>query len=284
MRATRRPPSSSSDLEALTPDGHPLAPVRPAAARSEDCDVALAGALVVVLAGSRLVGVAHAPRRRRRSPEPVSVLIANFQNDANEPLFDGLVEQALGVGIEGASFVSAYPRRDALRLVPAVKRHDARRGDGQAHRDPRGDRSDRERIDRPGRHTVQAGRQNHRSPGARRGERDADPRHGGEGQERRPQRRRSHGRKGPQRPRRRHGGREPGPRRRNVHRRLARGGARVRARAGAPVGGEVRGGDRRLQEGARSSTRIWAAPTPGSERCRTASAGARRRRSISSRR
>ncbi len=50
------------------------------------------------------------------------MLIANFRNDANEPLFDGLVEQALGVGIESASFVSAYPRRDALRLVPAVKR------------------------------------------------------------------------------------------------------------------------------------------------------------------
>jgi tetratricopeptide (TPR) repeat protein len=49
------------------------------------------------------------------------VLIADFQNRANEPLFDGLVEQALGVGIEGASFVSAYPRRDALRLVSRIK-------------------------------------------------------------------------------------------------------------------------------------------------------------------
>ena len=71
-----------------------------------------------------------------RSPpvaqEPVSVLIANFENHANEPLFDGLVEQALGVGIEGASFITAYPRRDALRLVAQVKPGgDARRGDAQ---------------------------------------------------------------------------------------------------------------------------------------------------------
>ena len=51
----------------------------------------------------------------------MSVLIANFQNNANEPLFDGLVEQALGVGIEGASFVTAYSRRDALQVVPQIK-------------------------------------------------------------------------------------------------------------------------------------------------------------------
>jgi tetratricopeptide (TPR) repeat protein len=108
------------DLESLTPDGHPLAPVRPGTWR--ELDVALAGALVVVLAAS---GWWAWHTRRPAVPvvqEPVSVLIANFQNNANEPLFDGLVEQALGVGIEGASFVSAYPRRDALRLVPAVKR------------------------------------------------------------------------------------------------------------------------------------------------------------------
>ena len=34
--------------------------------------------------------------------EPVSVLVANFKNDANEELFDGLVEQAIAVGIEGS--------------------------------------------------------------------------------------------------------------------------------------------------------------------------------------
>jgi eukaryotic-like serine/threonine-protein kinase len=108
------------DLESLTSDGHPLAPVRPGSSRK--LDLALASALVVVLA---LSGWWAWHTRRPPVPvsqEPVSVLIANFQNNANEPLFDGLVEQALSVGIEGASFVSAYPRRDALRLVPAVKR------------------------------------------------------------------------------------------------------------------------------------------------------------------
>ena len=54
-------------------------------------------------------------------PVSVSVLVANFENRAREPLFDGLLEQVVGLGIEEASFVTTYPRRDALRLVPLVK-------------------------------------------------------------------------------------------------------------------------------------------------------------------
>ena len=44
-----------------------------------------------------------------------------LENRAREPLFDGLLEQAVGLGIEEASFVTTYPRRDALRLVALVK-------------------------------------------------------------------------------------------------------------------------------------------------------------------
>ena len=36
-------------------------------------------------------------------PVSVSVLVANFENRAREPLFDGLLEQAVGLGIEEAS-------------------------------------------------------------------------------------------------------------------------------------------------------------------------------------
>jgi eukaryotic-like serine/threonine-protein kinase len=109
------------DLESLTPDGHQRSSARPAASGARIAIAALAAVLVIVLTG---IGwwAASTPAAPAPAAEPVSVLIANFKNDANEPLFDGLVEQALGVGIESASFVSAYPRRDALRLVPAVKR------------------------------------------------------------------------------------------------------------------------------------------------------------------
>jgi serine/threonine protein kinase/tetratricopeptide (TPR) repeat protein len=53
--------------------------------------------------------------------EPVSVLIADFSNQTDDPVFSGLVEQALAVGVEGASFISAYPRRDALRLAETLQ-------------------------------------------------------------------------------------------------------------------------------------------------------------------
>jgi len=47
-------------------------------------------------------------------PEPVSVLIADFENRTGNPLFDGSLEQALSLGIEGASFITAFPRNTAL--------------------------------------------------------------------------------------------------------------------------------------------------------------------------
>jgi tetratricopeptide (TPR) repeat protein len=49
--------------------------------------------------------------------QPVSVLIADFENRTGEDLFDGSLEQALGIGLEGASFVTTFPRREALRAA-----------------------------------------------------------------------------------------------------------------------------------------------------------------------
>ena len=51
----------------------------------------------------------------------MSVLIADFQNRTGDPVFNGVLEQALGLGIEGASFITAYPRRDALRVAASVR-------------------------------------------------------------------------------------------------------------------------------------------------------------------
>ncbi len=82
----------------------------------------LAAAAVLV---SALVGgtywMARGPAQPPAPHAPVSVLVADFKNDANDPVFDGLIEQALTVGVEGASFVTAYPRRDALRLAGQIK-------------------------------------------------------------------------------------------------------------------------------------------------------------------
>ncbi len=114
-----------ADLEALAPDGHRLVPAHPVTA-SRATVLVMAGVVAAVLATAGW-WIWHT--RGRAVPliqqEPVSVLIANFDNRANEPLFDGLIEQALGVGIEGTSFVTAYPRRDALRVVSQQLNPDA---------------------------------------------------------------------------------------------------------------------------------------------------------------
>jgi serine/threonine protein kinase/tetratricopeptide (TPR) repeat protein len=81
---------------------------------------AAAAVLVAALVGGTY-WLARGPAQPPKPPEPVSVLIADFANNTKEPVFDGLIEQALAVGVEGASFVSAYPRRDALRLAGQIK-------------------------------------------------------------------------------------------------------------------------------------------------------------------
>jgi eukaryotic-like serine/threonine-protein kinase len=52
--------------------------------------------------------------------EPMSVLITDFENRTGDPVFDGSLEQPLSVGVEGASFIVAYPRRDALRAASQI--------------------------------------------------------------------------------------------------------------------------------------------------------------------
>ena len=49
--------------------------------------------------------------------DPVSVLIADFTNATGDRTFNGVLEQSLGVAVEGASFVTAYDRRNALRVA-----------------------------------------------------------------------------------------------------------------------------------------------------------------------
>jgi len=49
--------------------------------------------------------------------EPVSVLIADFDNRTGDPVFEESLEQALAIGLEGAPFVTSYSRREARALA-----------------------------------------------------------------------------------------------------------------------------------------------------------------------
>ena len=78
--------------------------------------VAVAGLLVAVM----VVGTWYFSRGSAppvRPPDPVSVVIADFVNATGDPVFDGFLEQPLAVGVEGASFVALFPRKEALRIA-----------------------------------------------------------------------------------------------------------------------------------------------------------------------
>jgi tetratricopeptide (TPR) repeat protein len=110
-------------LEALDPEGRARQPVavpspRPAYFWPAIAAAALIAALAIGTAvWWRGAGGGAAPPAAR---EPVSVLIADFQNNTGDPLFQGSLEQALGIAIEGAGFISTYPRADALATLTKV--------------------------------------------------------------------------------------------------------------------------------------------------------------------
>jgi serine/threonine protein kinase/Flp pilus assembly protein TadD len=53
--------------------------------------------------------------------DPVPVLIADFENKANETVFEGSLEHALGVAVEESSFITSYSRQDAGRLAQRIQ-------------------------------------------------------------------------------------------------------------------------------------------------------------------
>ena len=97
----------AAELDRLDADGHPRVEAAP---RWRPWAVPALGALCVVLAGT---GVwfyikGRTPPAAPAERPPVSVLIADFDNKSGDQVFDNALEQALGIAVEGASFVSAY--------------------------------------------------------------------------------------------------------------------------------------------------------------------------------
>ncbi len=63
--------------------------------------------------------------------EPVSVLVADFQNRTGDSVFDSTLEQALNIGLEGASFISIYQRPEARKIALEVNPDSGGRLDSQ---------------------------------------------------------------------------------------------------------------------------------------------------------
>jgi serine/threonine protein kinase/tetratricopeptide (TPR) repeat protein len=101
-------------LNGLDAEGNPLPVVHPVTKRLV---AGIALVVMVLIVATWWLSRSPAPPV---IPDPVSVLIADFENKSGDPVFDGAVEQALSIAMEGASFVTAYPRRDALALAARV--------------------------------------------------------------------------------------------------------------------------------------------------------------------
>jgi eukaryotic-like serine/threonine-protein kinase len=104
-----------ADLDRLDADGNPLPVLRRVTRRQ----VVAAGILILsLLAGTWWAARGPAPEVVLA---PKSVLIADFDNQTGDPVFNGSLEQGLKIGIEGASFITAYSRSDAQALANRLK-------------------------------------------------------------------------------------------------------------------------------------------------------------------
>ena len=106
------------DLEALDSEGNPIPVARRIPRWKIVSAAAVLGTLLVTATWWIAASLAPPPASAR---DPVPVLIVDFDNQSQETVFDGALEQALGIAMEGAPFVTTFPRRDAARLVRALK-------------------------------------------------------------------------------------------------------------------------------------------------------------------
>ena len=153
-----------ADLNALDPEGRQL---RQAAVPTRWKLAAASAVLAAVLIASVVWGT-----RRTASPvatpprAPLSVLIANFENKAKDPVFQESLEQSLGIAVEGASFITSFTAPRCVGPGAAASTGGrARRIGGSPRRDPRRDRRRARRRDRAGRQRLPDSGQGLRSRG-----------------------------------------------------------------------------------------------------------------------
>jgi len=102
----------AAEFDRLDENGQPI----PIAARVSKRMMAAAAALVILL----LVGTFVLTRQAVQPPkehEPVSVLIADFQNGTGDPTFDRTLEPMLKRALEDAGFISAYDHSGIRRVL-----------------------------------------------------------------------------------------------------------------------------------------------------------------------
>ena len=88
---------------------------------SRKMDFTVIGVLAVALIFSIYLNITSVGPGEPEAIEPISVLIADFDNQTGDPLFDGTIEQTISIGIEGASFITAFDRNRARSRIELVR-------------------------------------------------------------------------------------------------------------------------------------------------------------------
>ncbi len=104
-----------ADFNRLDEEGHLLPVMRRLTRKMVVGVVAL---MTVLLAGTWWLASLRGPSE---APEPFSVLVADFDNRTGDPLFDGALEQALTIAMEGAAFISAIPPANAHQIAEQIQ-------------------------------------------------------------------------------------------------------------------------------------------------------------------
>lgn len=77
----------------------------------------LAAILVFIVAGTFWFARRGRVSASELSKEPISVLVADFENTTGDAMLNGTIEQAVSIGLEGAGFITSYRRPDARQLA-----------------------------------------------------------------------------------------------------------------------------------------------------------------------
>ena len=105
-------------LAALDENGHLRPDVKPEP--SSSWRLGVAAAVIVAAIGAAAVFVRRPPPVPPKPIDPVSILVADFENKTGDAVFDGALEQPLTIAMEGASFVTTYARSNALKLAQTL--------------------------------------------------------------------------------------------------------------------------------------------------------------------
>ena len=114
-------------LDSLDAEGFPRHTTATAALKSAGAGsrrgfvIASVLALVLAAAGAGWWWQSGQPAPAAGPREPVSVLISDFVNGTGDSLFTGSLEDALSLGIEGAPFINAFPRREAAAAAGRIR-------------------------------------------------------------------------------------------------------------------------------------------------------------------